>query len=217
MKQWAFPAWIDPARGLAGLLLWVAPAYAIAGTLLAGAPRTTDVGYMPPQPIPNSHALHAGGLGMDCRYCHAGVDRAANAPVPTPATCMNCHRTIWAESPQLTRLRESAETGAPVPWVRVHDLPDFVFFDHGAHVGRGVGCVSCHGRVDQMVEVWQDQPLSMKWCLACHRAPEPHLRPLAQVTNMTWRAPAGDEAASGQALRDREGIAPPTDCSTCHR
>lgn len=217
MTPWAFPPWIDRARGLGGALVGIAPAYAIVAVYLAGSPRTTDVGYLPEQPLPNNHALHAGGLGMDCRYCHAGVDRAASAPVPTPETCMNCHRTIWADSPLLARLRESAETGTTLPWVRVHDLPDYVFFDHSAHVGRGVGCVSCHGRVDQMVEVWQDQPLSMKWCLDCHRAPEPHLRPREQVTNMRWEARVANAAAFGRALRDREGIAPPTDCSTCHR
>ena len=130
---------------------------------------------------------------------------------------MNCHRTLWAESPKLAALRESARTGTPLPWVRVHDLPDYAFFDHGAHVSRGVGCVSCHGRVDQMVEVWQDQPLTMQWCLACHRAPERHLRPLEQVTSMTWRAPDEDGADGGDTLRAREGIAPSTDCSTCHR
>lgn len=217
MTEFSFPRWVDRARGLGAVLLGVAPAYAIAGLYLAGAPRTTDVGYMPQQPVPNSHALHAGGLGIDCRYCHAGVERAAIAPVPTPETCMNCHRTLWAESPKLAALRESARTGTPLPWVRVHDLPDYAFFDHGAHVSRGVGCVSCHGRVDQMVEVWQDQPLTMQWCLACHRAPERHLRPLEQVTSMTWRAPDEDGADGGDTLRAREGIAPSTDCSTCHR
>ncbi|MBN2192148.1 MAG: cytochrome c3 family protein [Polyangiaceae bacterium] len=172
---------------------------------------------MPAQPVPFSHAQHVGQLGMDCRYCHLFVDRAAHASIPTTESCMNCHRAIWATSPKLLLVRESLTTGKSIEWWRVHDLPDYAYFDHSAHVARGVGCVSCHGRVDQMAEVWQDLSLSMSFCLACHRSPEQHLRPPDQVTSMDWQAPNGDPIAHGMVLRDRAGINPSTDCSTCHR
>jgi hypothetical protein len=129
---------------------------------------------------------------------------------------MNCHKSVWTKSPKLLPVRESAATGRPVEWIKVHDLPDFVYFNHSAHVTRGVGCVTCHGRVDQMVEVVQHAELSMAWCLDCHRNPEPSLRPPEEVTNMTWK-PAGDPVATGKELRAQNHIHPPTDCSTCHR
>lgn len=213
-----FPRWVDRFRPLVGLVLGASPIYALALLYVAGDPRTTDVGYMPEQPVPFSHALHSGQLGLDCRYCHVAVDRAARASIPTTETCMNCHRTIWTQSEKLITVRESLTQGTPIRWVRVHDLPDYSFFDHSAHVSRGVGCRSCHGPVDGMEEVWQDQTLSMGWCLDCHRAPELHLRPPESVTDMAWAPPAATEPlAYGRSLRDRNGIAPPTDCSTCHR
>jgi hypothetical protein len=129
---------------------------------------------------------------------------------------MNCHDKVHTQSPLLAPVRESFATGQPVEWVKVHDLADFVFFNHSAHVVRGVGCVSCHGRVDEMEEVFQQEPLSMSWCLECHRDPDKHLRPPEEVTNMTWTAP-GDPVAFGKSLREKNHIAPPTDCSTCHR
>ncbi len=125
----------------------------------------------PTQPVPYSHALHVGQLGMDCRYCHTGVEVAAAATIPPTQTCMNCHSKVRANSEKLIPIRESYATGMPVPWIRVHDLPDYVYFDHSAHVRRGVGCVSCHGRIDTMEVVFQAEPLSMGWCLECHRNP----------------------------------------------
>jgi hypothetical protein len=217
MRRFVFPRWANPARNVVGLLLGVGPLYALGLVYYAGAPRTTDVGYMPAQPVPYSHALHAGELGIDCRYCHTNVDRASHASIPSTETCMNCHRSIWTTSAKLLPVRESYATNKPIEWVRVHDLPDYVYFDHSAHVTRGVGCVSCHGRVDQMTEVWQDQPLTMSWCLDCHRAPERNLRPVDEVTNMAWQPPEGDALAYGKMLRERNDINPPTDCSTCHR
>lgn len=216
MRKFVFPRWADRAKALAGLALGIGPVYALALAYYGGAPTTTDVGYMPEQPVPYSHALHAGELGIDCRYCHNTVEQAARAAVPTTESCMNCHATIWTKSAKLLRVRESMASGNPVPWVRVHDLADFVYFDHSAHVTRGVGCVSCHGQVNEMAEVTQVHTLSMGWCLDCHRAPEPHLRPPSEVTNMKWRAPE-DPAAYGRKLREQYGINPPTDCSTCHR
>jgi len=211
-----FPRWLDKLRPLIGGVLVVAPLYLIALFYYGADPTTTDVGYTPEQPVPYSHALHAGELGIDCRYCHNTVEIAAHAAVPPTQTCMNCHSGIYPDSPKLIAVRESYSTGLPIHWIRVHDLPDYVYFDHSAHVNRGVGCVECHGRVDKMEEVYQYAPLSMGWCLDCHRNPVPHLRPVAEVTNMAWQ-PSGDRLAVGQRIRERYDIDPPEDCSTCHR
>jgi len=213
MARYVFPAWTNRLRiliavgGIGGLT------YAIAFVWYGFSPRTINVGYAPEQPVPYSHALHAGKLGLDCRYCHSTVEVSGFAAVPAAGTCMNCHKMIRATSPKLTQVRESAATDAPVPWVRVHNLPDFVYFNHSAHVRRGIGCVSCHGRIDKMEVVQTVQPLSMGWCLDCHRAPEQHLRPTAMVTAMDFKAPPG----LGEKLRDENRIRPPTDCVTCHR
>lgn len=181
-----------------------------------GSPQTTDVGYAPVQPVTYSHELHAGQLGIDCRYCHTSVEEGAHANIPPTQTCMNCHSHIRAESPLLTPVRESYATGVPIQWVRVHDLPDYVYFNHSAHVRRGVGCVSCHGRVDKMSVVQQVERLSMGWCLECHRNPEPFLRPPELVTAMDW-LPETDPIAFGKGLREQNNIQPSEDCSTCHR
>ncbi len=211
-----FPQWIDRARPVAGLLLVAAPVYAVAILYYGGSPRTTAIGYMPQQPVPYSHATHVGRLGIDCRYCHTTVDQAASAAVPHTSVCMNCHERIAADSPQLLTVRGSYASGHPIAWIKVHDLPDYVYFDHSAHVSRGVGCVSCHGRVDRMDEVRQVHTLSMGWCLDCHRNPEPHLRPLDKVTDLAWQAQE-DQAVLGSRLRKLHNINPPTYCSTCHR
>jgi hypothetical protein len=201
---------------MAGALLVVLPVYLVWMVYYAGSPRTLAVGYQPEQPVPYSHALHAGELGIDCRYCHTTVEQAAWAAVPPTATCMNCHTLVAPESEKLLLVRQSAAGGEPIHWQRVHDLPDFVYFNHSAHVARGVGCVSCHGRVDKMERVYQAERLSMGWCLECHRNPEPHLRPREFVTDMTW-VPGEDQAVLGARLRKQYDINPPTDCSTCHR
>jgi hypothetical protein len=190
--------------------------YVVVLIAYATSPQTTNIGYAPEQPVPYSHALHVGELGLDCRYCHTAVETNASAGIPPTQTCMNCHHAILADRETLAPIRESYETGMPVPWLRVHDLPDFVYFDHSAHVRRGVGCVSCHGRIDNMVVVRQEETLSMGWCLDCHRDPDPHLRPKDKVTAMDW-AHAGDPAVYGATLRADYEIDPPTDCSTCHR
>lgn len=211
-----FPPWFDR---LVRLLLAVAAAGAVFTLVLvlyATSPVTTTVGYQPVQPVPYSHALHPGKLGLDCRYCHLGVEREAAATLPATQTCMNCHSHILTKSENLAPVRDSYASGMPIEWVKVHDLPDFVYFNHSAHVRRGVGCVECHGRVDQMTVVYQAKPLTMAWCLDCHRNPEPHLRPAELVTKMDW-APSEGQAVLGKRLRAELNINPPTDCSTCHR
>jgi hypothetical protein len=184
-------------------------------------PATRDVGYQPEQPVPYSHMLHAGEMGIDCRYCHNTVERTAAAAVPPTDTCMNCHELVRYGSEKLIPVLESHATGMPVQWVKVHDEPDFVYFNHGAHVTRGIGCVSCHDRVDKMDKVHQVELLSMGWCLRCHRHPEEHLRPVDRVTDMDWQ-PAGldaveDQPTLGRRLAQDNNIHPSTDCSTCHR
>jgi len=210
------PAWLDRLRPLAAMLLVIAPVYAVGMLYYAGSPRTTDVGYSPSQPVEYSHALHAGELGLDCRYCHTTVETAAFAAVPSTQVCMNCHARIAPESDKLLPLQQSYSGGDPIRWVKVHDLPDYAYFDHRAHVSRGVGCVSCHGRVDTMEQVRQVERLSMGWCLECHRNPEPHLRPQQFVTVMDWVSNE-PPAVLGRRLRQQNNIQPSTDCSTCHR
>jgi menaquinone reductase, multiheme cytochrome c subunit len=218
MTPFVFPRWANKTRALAGVLLGGAPLYLTGLVWYGASPKTTDVGYEPKQPVPYSHALHAGQLGLDCRYCHNTVEQAAHAAIPATQTCMNCHQTVHTKSEKLAPVRASWETNQPVEWLKVHDLPDYVYFNHSAHVTRGVGCVTCHGRVDQMEEVYQKEPLSMSWCLQCHRNPEPNLRPPEEVTNMTWAPPDGqDPIEYGKMLREKNHLNPPTDCSTCHR
>lgn len=170
-----------------------------------------QVGYAPVQPVPFSHRIHAGQLGMDCRYCHANVERSGEAMVPPTQTCMGCHSVIRPDSAALRPVRESWETGEPVEWVRVHNVPDHAYFDHSIHLSAGVGCVSCHGRIDQMEVVTLQTPLSMSWCLDCHRNPEPNLRPVSEITNMAWEAEPGEE------IEYARYVTPPETCSGCHR
>jgi hypothetical protein len=217
---------------------------AVATALLGGGitfvfwyyftPKNFQVGYMPTQPVPYSHRLHAGELGLDCRYCHANVERSAVAMVPPTQTCMNCHSLVKTDSAKLQPIRDSWKTGKPMEWVRIHKIPEHAYFNHSAHVNAGVGCVSCHGRIDQMEVVRQEQPLSMGWCLECHRNPEPNLRPKDQITNMEWQddpshpfkkpkicdtsqtTGAGVFAVAAKNLEDRQ-ICAPQNCSGCHR
>ena len=173
-------------------------------------PKYTRVGYQPAQPIPFPHDVHVSQLGMDCRYCHSFVEVAAHSNVPTTQMCMNCHSSVQKENPKLAPLRESWATGKPVEWVQIHKLPDHAYFDHSAHLAAGVGCVTCHGRVDQMEVVRAETPLSMGWCLDCHRDPQPNLRPKDQITNMEWTP----EMASNWTA---PVVHPPQHCSGCHR
>ena len=212
-----FPPWVDSLRPWIGAALALAPVYLLGLLYFGGSPQATDVGYQPEQPVPYSHALHAGELGIDCRYCHNTVETSAHASIPATEVCMNCHTAIHPDSEKLEAVRASYESGLSVPWVRIHDLPDYAYFNHSVHVSRGVGCVECHGRVDKMEEVYQDQPLSMGWCLDCHRNPDQHLRPPAEVTNMAWTASAEEQQAIAAELRGSLNIHPKEDCSTCHR
>ncbi len=168
------------------------------------------------QPVPFSHRHHVTGLGIDCRYCHTTVETSAFADIPPVETCMSCHSQIWTDSPMLEPVRESFRTGQPLEWTRVHDLPDFVFFDHSIHVKKGVGCVTCHGQVDQMPLMFQEKTLYMEWCLECHRQPEKFVRPREHVFDMEWK-PAEDQLALGNRLVKEYKINRMTDCSTCHR
>lgn len=197
MQGFQFPRWSNRVFPLvvAGVLLSASTAG--AALWYYGGNRFTEVGYAPVQPVEFSHKLHAGDLGLDCRYCHSTVERAAFAAVPATQTCMNCHSKVAADSDKLLPVRESAASGKPIPWVRVHALPDYVYFDHRAHVGAGVACASCHGRVDRMPRVTQVEPLSMGWCLDCHRNPEP--------------------ALGGMRTTNGRVATPPLHCSGCHR
>ncbi|PEN06030.1 cytochrome C [Longimonas halophila] len=179
------------------------------------SPEFTDVGYRPEQPVEFSHEFHAGQLDMDCRYCHNWVEEASHSNVPATQTCMNCHNQIKTESPKLAPVRESWADDVPIQWVKVHHLPDYARFSHASHVDAGVGCETCHGRIDQMEVVAQSEPLSMGWCLECHRQPELYLRPTDEVTTMGYVQPADFVDRNLEKVR-REGIRPPTNCSACH-
>lgn len=183
----------------------------VLGVWYYGSPKNLQVGYAPTQPVPYSHRLHAGQMGMDCRYCHANIERAAHAMIPPTQTCMGCHALVKTESARLANVRASWQSGEPIEWVKVHKLPEHSYFDHSAHLAAGVGCVTCHGRIDQMDVVRLDKPIAMQWCLECHRNPTPNLRPKDQITNMEWRpemAPAGWQPPT---------VNPPKHCSGCHR
>lgn len=169
------------------------------------------------QPIPFSHKHHAGDVGIDCRYCHTTVETSRSAGFPSSRTCLTCHSQLYTDAAVLAPLRESERTGRPIPWMRVHTLPDFVYFDHSVHVAKGVGCVECHGRVDQMPILWRAQPLQMQWCVQCHRDPAHRLRPREQLFDMAApRLSAMDAQNLARQLR-LESTRRLTDCSTCHR
>jgi hypothetical protein len=205
-----------PLKVLVGLLLLGAAV--TMGVTYYATPKYTRVGYQPTQPVAFSHQLHAEQLGMDCRYCHTHVDESSHSNVPTTETCMSCHSQIRSNDALLAEVRQSYESGEPIPWVRIHAVPDYVYFNHAAHVNRGVSCVDCHGRVDQMEVVWHDQPLSMAWCLECHREPEEFIRPLDKVYELDWQfASAEDQRAWGTEHVEKWKVNPPESCSGCHR
>lgn len=214
--KFVFPKWTNRLREASALLAIGGLVYVTVLITAVFGPENSAIGYAPVQPVPYSHALHAGDLGIDCRYCHTSVETTAKANIPPTATCMNCHASIRTESEKLAVVRKSFETGEPIKWVRIHDLPDFAYFNHAGHVQSGVGCVSCHGRVDRMEVVEQVKPLTMGWCLECHRDPDANLRPREFVTDMEW-APDGDPRVLGAELRQKNDINPSTNCTTCHR
>jgi hypothetical protein len=211
-----FPRYFNRLPALATILGGVVTVGAVAFVWYFFSPEYTDVGYMPEQPVPYSHKLHVGELGLDCRYCHASVEKSAVANVPPTQTCMNCHRTVKRDSALLAPVRDSAQSGRPMRWIRVHNLPDYAYFAHNVHVQAGIGCVTCHGRVDEMETVTQVTPLSMSWCLDCHRNPGLYRRPASEVTNMKWTPPRDATVLTAQLARERP-VDPPLACSGCHR
>jgi hypothetical protein len=225
-----FPKWTNKLPAMLALGAAVAGLFVVAVVSFWFSPKNTDVGYQPYQPIPYSHKLHAGSLGMDCRYCHRNVEIGAAASIPDADTCMGCHGTVKGQvktdSPKLALLRDSygdgTGDGTPIPWIKVHLLPDYAYFNHAVHIAANVGCKSCHGRIDQMDVVQQVEPMSMGWCLECHRDPTSHVRPAGvSVTQMDWLATAESIAAARQRLEwsgdNPPELNPPTYCSACHR
>ena len=191
----------------------------LAGTVFelgADSSYATNQGIARTQPVPFSHTHHVGSMGIDCRYCHTTVETSAYANIPPTKTCMNCHSQIWVNSPTLEPVRASYRTDQSIPWVKVHDLPDFVYFNHSIHVKKGVGCETCHGRVDRMALVSQENNLEMRWCLDCHRHPEQFVRPRKYVTTMGY-VPDGDQEEIGRKLVQEYHIQKLETCYTCHR
>ena len=234
MSRFLFPKWSNKVLPL-GVVFGLGPlgTAVVAGMSYYATDKNFSVGYTPKQPVPYSHKLHAGDMGMDCRYCHWSVEKGAFAAVPPVQTCMNCHGATSAvvkkDSVALQPIRDAyASNDKPVEWTQVHHLPNFVYFDHSAHLNAGVGCESCHGRIDQMVTVSQQKPLTMGWCLECHRDPGPNLRDPKDVTKMGLleesektgqpmpRPPECVEGSKDNKPCVRK-VTPPTNCSGCHR
>jgi hypothetical protein len=195
--------------GLLVVLAWV-------GVTVMRSDFVTGASTNVTQPVQFSHAHHVGGLGIDCRYCHSTVEESAFANIPPTKTCMNCHSQIWATSTFLEPVRASFRTGESLQWVRVHNLPDFVYFNHSIHVKKGVGCETCHGRLDEMPGIYQVQSLQMEWCLDCHRSPEKFVRPRDAVTTMGYRPPVSQAELGAKLVQEYE-IQRLTSCSVCHR
>ena len=220
MPRFTFPEWTETLKKWINLLVLGAPVYLVALIAYGVTPEALRIGYQPEQPVPYSHALHAGELGMDCRYCHSTVERAGEAAVPPAATRMNCHVQVHPTSEVLQPIRAAFAENRPVRWTRVNDLPDYVYFNHEAHVNAAVGCETCHGRVDQMVKVFQAKSLTMEWCLDCHRNPSKHLRDPENITKMGYddqKSAVHRQAGEGETWQKRNAVNPPTNCSTCHR
>ncbi len=190
----------------------------VAFVILSRSSYVTDQGWTVDQPVPFSHEHHAGALQIDCRYCHDSVESSPVAGLPPTHTCMSCHSQLWTGAEMLAPVRQSLAQGEPLRWNRVNELPDYVFFHHGVHVNAGVGCVECHGQVDTMPLMRKAEPMTMGWCLSCHRDPAPHLRPRDKVTVMNWQY-QGDRRKLGEALMRKHEIGEGdlTHCYTCHR
>jgi hypothetical protein len=211
-----FPKWTNKLPLILGIGIPVSFIFIVAFIWYYFSPKYINAGYTPVQPVPFSHRLHAGDMGIDCRYCHSTVEKSAVSIIPSTATCMGCHNKVKTESPYLEVVRESYKTGAPIPWVRVHALPRYAHFDHSAHLTAGVGCVSCHGRIDTMEVVSQESPLSMGWCLECHRNPLPHLRPQSELTNMIYNPHESGYDPLNDPLRTDKVVQGPEACGACH-
>jgi hypothetical protein len=217
-----FPAWTNTAPIKVVIALAFSATAASAAVWYYFSPNYTRVGYMPIQPVPYSHALHVGQLGLDCEYCHTFVDRAPQANIPAASVCMTCHSpdlgNIKGDSALLAPIRDSYDNGEPVPWVKIHNEPDYVYFNHAVHVNRGISCVECHGQINEMDTVAQAKPLGMSFCLDCHRSPEQSIRPVDKVDDMTWK-PASAEAQATNGIKYVHDwkVLPPQSCSGCHR
>jgi len=210
-----FPKWankVPQSLALGSVLLLLT---LILGIWYYGSPRHTQVGYAPTQPVEFSHQHHVGVLGVDCQYCHSSVNESSYASIPATETCMTCHSQIALESEKLEPVRESWETGDPIEWIQVHKIAGFAHFNHSAHVNVGIGCATCHGRVDRMEVVMQTEPLSMGWCLDCHNDPAPHIRPVEEVTNMAWE-PSDNHFEFARQIIEDKNINPPIYCNACH-
>jgi hypothetical protein len=218
-----FPKWTNrlPLQILVGAAL--TGSAVVAGVWYYFTPKYTRVGYEPQQPVAFSHAIHVDQVGMDCRYCHDGVESSWYSNIPSSSLCMNCHNQVLKEDPKLALVRESAATGEPIPWVQVHKLPDYAYFNHSVHVNRGISCVHCHGQVNKESVVAHNKPLSMAFCLDCHRNPEQFVRPLEEVTNLDWvwsddpKTAAELQKANGQKFVHDWNVQSLQSCSACHR
>lgn len=212
-----FPKWTNklPLQIAVGAVL--VGTVALAGVNYYLTPKYTRVGYQPVQPVAFSHAIHAEQLGIDCRYCHNGVEKSWYSNVPAASTCLNCHNTVLANDPKLELVRESGKTGKSIPWVQVHKTPDYVYFNHSVHVNRGVSCVECHGPVSKMDEVKHAKPLSMSFCLDCHRNPEQHLRDPKDVYNLDLVIDPAKQLEQGTKFKHDWKVNASQNCSACHR
>jgi hypothetical protein len=212
-----YPSWFNRLPLAIGVGLLVTGTLTAAGVWYYFTPKYSRVGYQPIQPVPYSHKTHVDQLGLDCRYCHNGVEKSWYANVPPPSVCMTCHSQVLTADPRLAPIRDSYKSGEPVPWVQIHRTPDFVYFNHAVHVNRGVACASCHGQINEMVEVRHEKPLTMAFCLDCHRNPAPNIRPLEQVYSMNWtNEPARQLEAGAKFVHDWK-IMTSENCYTCHR
>ena len=212
-----FPKWTNklPLQILLGAAL--VGTVGTLGVTYYFTPKYTRVGYQPIQPVGFLHSTHADQLGIDCRYCHDGVEKSWYSNVPGAGTCMNCHNQVLAADPRLALVRESAATGKPIDWVQIHKTPDYVYFNHSVHVNRGISCVHCHGRVDKMDEVRHEQPFSMSFCLECHRDPGAKIRPQNEVFNLGWTPPEGFAQHHGRKMVTDMKVESLQNCSACHR
>lgn len=218
-----FPKWTNSLPLALGLAAALTGAAVAAGVTFYLTPKYTRAGYMPVQPVPFSHKIHSGQLGVDCRYCHNGVEKSWFSNLPGASTCMNCHNQVLKDDSRLQLVRDSAETGKPIPWVQVHKVPDYAYFSHQVHVRRGISCLECHGRVDQMDEVKHDKSFSMSFCLDCHRNPAAFIRPVDKVNDLGWQwSTNAAEAAKLQAVNGKKmvrdwKVETLQSCSACHR
>jgi len=218
-----FPKWTNrlPRNIIIGVLM--VGTGVTAGVTYYFTPKYVRVGYQPIQPVAFSHNIHAGQLGIDCRYCHNAVEKSWYSNVPATSTCMNCHNQVLKDDPKLALVRESYASGKPIPWVQIHKMPDYVYFNHSVHVNRGVSCVECHGQINHMDEVYHAKPLSMSYCLECHRDPAKRLRPLDKITDLDWKPTdnerdlAAVQQKNGQQYIHDWKVQSLQSCSTCHR